>query len=109
MDRAKQRFQFLERVAALKGRKFGVLASNCFLAGATYADANPDWTPINEDLPEDESLTLVYDKYGNYHCARYSAQSGEWISNTMDHTAIMGVEYWMFVPQPPHTGAKPNF
>jgi hypothetical protein len=102
MDRTKQRYQFLERIAALKGRKFGVLASNCFLAGATYADANPDWTSIDEDLPENDSLALVYDKYGNYHCARYSAQSGEWINNMKDK-AVMGVEYWMPMPQAPRT------
>lgn len=104
-----KRFKYLEHIAIVKGRRFSVLASECFLAGATYADANPDWTSVDKTLPEDESLALVYDKYGNYHCARYSAQSGEWISNTKDHAAIMGVEHWMFVPKPPITEAKTKF
>jgi hypothetical protein len=97
------------REAVCKRRKDERTFKAWFIQGATFADEHPNWISVDNSLPEDISLALVYDKYGNYHCARYSALSGEWISNTKDHAAIIGVEYWMFVPQPPHTGAKPKF
>jgi hypothetical protein len=102
MEITKDRLEFYWNAAVLNSSVLGE-GYSYFVEGAIFADTHPDWTHVTASLPKDDQPVLVYDKYGLFHCAYYSTQSDEWISNMKDETAISGVEYWMPMPQAPRT------
>ena len=83
-----------------------------FISGATWADSNPQWIPVEEELPEkdnefeDYSKLVVVTDGKDFYKGMYNYGGECWL--THDLWTIEDATYWMEVqlPQPPRKEGK---
>ena len=79
-----------------------------FEMGAKWADKNPHWISVVDDLPpiQDKGtysdLVLVCGTKGEIDTAKYSYMSNRWQCNAV----LLTVTHWMPLPAPPRKGGK---
>lgn len=64
---------------------------------AIWADENPAWINVNDCLPEEGELTIIYTSNGSIAISKY--EEGEWIITNLLHA--INVTHWMKIPKPP--------
>lgn len=76
-----------------------------FVDGAMWADNNPNWIPVEDELPEEGYTVLVAlkNRIMTIMTASYCVD-GEWYYN--GHKIHSVVTHWMPLPQPPKKGGE---
>lgn len=92
IELAAQRFAETKRTEEAKAQ-----AAYDFEVGAEWADENPNWIPVTEDLPKsnEEMLVCVTSVLGKARrTAWYFSDKGVWFDNGI----VSGVTHWMKLP-----------
>ena len=97
-QRAKAAHEYIQSDSVSTGNE--VLAFGDFINGAKWADANPQWIPVEEELPKADGRYIIANKYGGVEQMNFDAESKYW---WLRGTGKMSdfVTDWMPMPKPP--------
>ena len=76
-----------------------------FIEGAVWADSHPHWISVEDELPEEHTDVLLYDRQENMfvgyrHEMEFSSLIGDDLE--IDHNGT--ITHWMPLPEPPKKG-----
>lgn len=76
-----------------------------FVRGALWADSEPNWRDVKEELPEHEDRYIVYD--GNDQAyATYDPSDKTWWQSEGNALVSIFPTHWMDEPRPPQKGGE---
>jgi hypothetical protein len=79
---------------------FDQTSVDAFVEGANWADSNPNWISVEEELPANNSLVLIKDEFSSgFYTAYYLDDSKTWRSWETDRE-LHHVTHWMDVFEP---------
>lgn len=64
---------------------------------AMWADRHPAWISVDECLPDEDEIVIIYTSNGSIAVSRY--EGGEWVITNLLHA--INVTHWMKLPNPP--------
>lgn len=73
-----------------------------YIEGAVWADKNPHWISVEDELPKDGEYVLICNKRGLMTTSLY--ENEEWVIS--ETYLAVNVTHWMPLPQPPKKGGE---
>lgn len=79
---------------------FDQTSVNAFVMGADWADSNPNWKSVEEELPTRKYPVLIKDEFNSgFYTAYYLADSETWVS-WETYREFHHVTHWMDIFEP---------